>query len=225
MNVRQIMTFLNCPFVSPTVLSNQHLSGQRSNIFLKVNANKMTILISVTSLEIHLVSLIREAEAKVSKCEIGLTSWDTSASEKQIPLNHRGGWVGAEGSLDFTGCDSPRLKIFMDSHLDRPECLWQLLVCGQTSPIEIHFAIFCVPEEWSLPMANLPDYTIASWLHNLTPLRPLSGNTCCKPLKQANPFQLQIKPNLPSAIHLQQNAWRVQLPLSPREYLGAKACG
>lgn len=50
----------------------------------------MTILASVTNLEIHLVSLIKKGEAKVSKYEIGLTSWDISASEIQIPLNHKG---------------------------------------------------------------------------------------------------------------------------------------
>lgn len=170
--------------------SNQHLSGRRSNIFFKLNTNKLTILISVTNLGLHLVSLIRKEEAKVSKCEIGLTSWDTSASEIDSTESQR---VGAEGSLDFMGCDSPRLKIFTDSHLDRPECLWQLLVF-----LEIDFAVFCAAEEWSLPMANLPDYTIASWPQNLTPLKPIAGNTCSKqywlPFAQENFFQLQKKP-------------------------------
>lgn len=84
--------FLKLPFFLSHSLkrSNQHLSGKRSNIFFKVNSNKITILISVTNLEIHLVSLIRKEEAKVSKCEIGFTSWDISASEIQILLNHKG---------------------------------------------------------------------------------------------------------------------------------------
>lgn len=126
--------------------------------------------------------------------KLGHTSkWNSDPNESQRSL----GRCWRFYRLDFMGCDSPRLKIFTDSHLDRPECLWELSVCGQSSPLEIHFASFCAAEEWSLPMANLPDYTIPSWSHHLPPLKPLSGNTCGKQywlyFKQAKSCQLQKK--------------------------------
>lgn len=129
--------------------------------------------------------------------------WDRTYNLGHISKWNRLHWitkVSAEDSPDFIGCDSPKLKIFTDSHFDRPECLWQLSICRQTSSLEIHFAIFCAPEEWPLPMAKLPDYTIASWPHNLIPLKALAGHTCSKqywlPFKQAYSFQLQKKKNL-----------------------------